>query len=106
MCKNQSGTDSNFDDNQTPQGRSSFSSKMRDFNRGRNQPTFRQEGTANRGRAPRRFGTSREEHRRLADEFNQEVGEFVTSSRYVCRSLTRSRGKQATCLRKMRHNQE
>ena len=105
MCKDQSGNDSNID-NQTPHGRSSFSSMARDYSRGRRQPTSRQEGTANRGGQPRRIATSREEHRRLADEFNQEVGEFVTSSRYVCRSLTRSRGKQATCLRKMRHNQE
>lgn len=60
----------------------------------------------NRGRASGRFGKYRLEHRRLADEYNAEVGDFIVRNRFVCRSFFKSRGKQATCLRKMRHNQE
>lgn len=51
---------------------------------------------------PRRFGTSRTEHRRLDDEFNSEVRAFMSHGRFVARTHMKSLSKRVQVLRKMR----
>jgi len=106
MCSKIRSTHASMQNLQSRQEGNSFSSTARDGNRRSFPPTFGEAGKSRVRNATRRFAKSRAEHRRLAEEFNAEVGAFIASQRYVCRSLNRTRGQQTMCLRKMRKNHE